>query len=483
MAELDRPWDETPFMLQGFLVEAEDLLQLQSHCQFVVVDPSRSDDSALRMLPPPLVNAWYAQPQKPAKRSRAEKTEPERSGAGSWLGHLLGALFGDRGRPSFVRPQRLAPGEELPAPHRRRPPGFDLFLALASLFERRSTEAKPRLARERLAEIPADQPLLVYPGAEPISASALKLATAGIDRVGAVAARLFAEDGGAAELQVSELREAIDELSNVVVQSPDAAMWMARMREYDSAAYARSLKTSVILMTLARHIGFPKHELQQLGMIGMLLDVGKLALPRDLLETPGPLDAAGLKVAHSHVTESVKMLESDPEVAPAVLRAVGEHHERLDGSGYPAALQDRAISIFGQLAGIVDVMVAMTSPRPYAKVFSTYEAMMHLFEAADEGRFHGPLVEQLVQSIGLFPVGSLVELSNGEVAAVSGHNPIRRLEPKVLVLTNTQQQPLPSPFERDLLYRPLDAVGRPIHIVRALPIGAYGVDPRQFYLS
>ncbi|MFC3149376.1 HD-GYP domain-containing protein [Piscinibacterium candidicorallinum] len=483
VAELDRPWDETPFMLQGFLLDADALSVLQQHCRMVVVDPSRSDDAALRALPAPLVSAWFAEPVKRVKSANTVAPDPVQPGWAASLAALIGGLFGAASGPSLERPRRLAPGEELDAPHRSRPPGFGLLMTLLGLFERRTTEIKPRAAAERLAQIPADQPLLVYPTAQPISAAALKDATAGIARVGAVAERLFAEDGGAAELEVSELRAAIDELSDVVVRSPDAAMWMARMRDYDSVAYARSLKTSVILMTLARHIGFPKHELQQLGMVGMLLDVGKLALPRELLDTPGPLDEAALAIARTHVTESVKMLESDPEVAPAVLRAVGEHHERLNGSGYPGGLKDRGISIFGQLAGLVDVMVALTSPRPYAKTFSTYEAMMHLFDAADEGQFHGPLVEQLVQSVGLFPVGSLVELSNGEVAAVSGHNPIRRLEPKVLVLTNTSQQPLPSPFERDLLYRPVDAGGRPIHIVRALPVGAYGVDPRQFYLG
>ncbi|MEO7404613.1 MAG: HD domain-containing phosphohydrolase, partial [Burkholderiales bacterium] len=165
-----------------------------------------------------------------------------------------------------------------------------------------------------------------------------------------------------------------------------------------------------------------------------------------------------------------------------VLDAVGRHHEREDGRGYPHGLKSEAIGIYGRIAGIVDTFVALTNVRPYAKTLSMHDALRSLYRWRGT-QFHEPLVEQFVQAIGVFPVGSMVELTSGDVAIVLQHNRVRRLKPRVLLLTGPDKSPLTKPVPLDLLYAPVGGNGEEITIAHALPAGAYGIDPREFYLQ
>jgi hypothetical protein len=131
------------------------------------------------------------------------------------------------------------------------------------------------------------------------------------------------------------------------------------------------------------------------------------------------------------------------------------------------------------MAAVADSFAALTSVRPYAAPMPAYDALKILYKEAGTS-YHGPLIEQFVQAIGAFPAGSLVELTSGEVATVLAHNRVRRLEPRVLVLTDAAKKPLHEPRSLDLLLQPKDADGVDIKIVRGLPTGAYGLDLRQF---
>ena len=165
----------------------------------------------------------------------------------------------------------------------------------------------------------------------------------------------------------------------------------------------------------------------------MLADVGKTKIPRALLEKPGLLSAAEFGLVKEHVNLSLHILNSGPALPPQMLQGISQHHERIDGSGYPNQLKGDKISIYGKMAAIADSFAALITARPYAKASAPQDALMNLYEWSGTS-FHEPLVEQFVQAIGVFPVGSLVELSSGEVAVVIAHNRVRRLEPRMLVL-------------------------------------------------
>jgi HD-GYP domain-containing protein (c-di-GMP phosphodiesterase class II) len=165
----------------------------------------------------------------------------------------------------------------------------------------------------------------------------------------------------------------------------------------------------------------------------------------------------------------------------AVIAGIAEHHERADGGGYPNKLALESISIYGRMAAITDSFAAMTSPRTYAATMAPFEAMKTLYAEANT-KFHAPLVEQFVQAVGIFPTGAVVELSTGEVAVVVCHNRVRRLEPRVLVVTDAARKQLSMPFELDLMTQAHGPVGsKPIRIDRGLAEGAYGLNLSALY--
>jgi hypothetical protein len=134
------------------------------------------------------------------------------------------------------------------------------------------------------------------------------------------------------------------------------------------------------------------------------------------------------------------------------------------------------------MAGIVDCYSAMTRARPWGDALSPQQALEEINKLRD-GWFSASVVDAFIQCVGLYPVGTLVELSSGEVAVVIGQNRIRRLKPRVLVLLAPDKSPNKHPAPIDLLFDPMSPDGSPYAIRRALPPGAHGIDPQEFYLS
>jgi HD-GYP domain-containing protein (c-di-GMP phosphodiesterase class II) len=239
---------------------------------------------------------------------------------------------------------------------------------------------------------------------------------------------------------------------------------------------------AVYLVAFGRHLGFPHEQLAHLGSIGLLLDIGKLRLPPALVHKQGRLTSGEFEMVKAHVAYSLDILEATPIWPDEVLEGIAQHHERMNGSGYPRGLEGDQIGLFGRMAGIADCFAALTRSRPYADAVSSYEALRSITGWGGE-YFHEPLTEQFVQSISVFPVGSLIELSSGEVAVVVSHNKVRRLKPRVLLLTDPDKTPSANPVMVDLLYEPKLGGDKPAFIKRSLPAGAFGLDPREYYLS
>jgi HD-GYP domain-containing protein (c-di-GMP phosphodiesterase class II) len=259
-------------------------------------------------------------------------------------------------------------------------------------------------------------------------------------------------------------------------------MWVARLREQDIATYGHGLQVSVYLTAFGRHLGFPKNLLSVLAQIGLLLDVGKMRLPKALLEKQGRLSGEEFEEVKAHVQHSLDILGETPAFDSEVILGIGQHHERMNGSGYPKGLVGEEISVVGRMAGIVDCFAALTNHRPYAAAVSSYEALRSITGWGGD-YFHEPLVQQFVSSVGVFPVGSMIELSTGEVAIVVAHNKVRRLKPRVLVVTGPDKTKLPHPSMLDLLYDPKMGGEQGIFIKRGLASGAYGLDLADYYLS
>jgi HD-GYP domain-containing protein (c-di-GMP phosphodiesterase class II) len=292
-------------------------------------------------------------------------------------------------------------------------------------------------------------------------------------------ARVFEQLQQRKQLDVAAISQAIQPIIGSVLRNQDAMAALVRIQRKDDYTYSHSIACAVWATVLGRHLGFNPGELHLLALGCALLDVGKAAIPQRLLSKPGPLSTLEMKLMRLHVAESVKLLQRSSDLDRRVLEIVAAHHERHDGSGYPRGIGGSQIPLGARIAGLVDSYDAMITARPYAAPRSSFEAMQELARVKGSA-FQDELVEQLMQAIGLFPTGSLVELDTGEVAIIVGQNPSRRLKPKVLIVLDANKQRCTEYPIVDLL----DPGGSscPRRIARELPPGAYGIDAQDYYL-
>jgi putative nucleotidyltransferase with HDIG domain len=253
------------------------------------------------------------------------------------------------------------------------------------------------------------------------------------------------------------------------------------MKKKNDYVYDHSIASSVWAMIFAKHLNLEKADIEMIGLGAIFMDVGKTKIPNELLEKQGALTAKEEKLMRQHVEFGVEICHQLGHLDPRAIQVVESHHERFNGTGYPAGLQGNDIPIFARIGGIVDAYDAMTTPRPYAEPISTADAMRHLNDLAGVD-FQAEMVEQFTQAVGVFPVGTLVELSSGEAAVIIAQNRVRRLRPLVMVLTDSDKTLLKRFRQLDLRTQLVDANGDSLWIKAGLPTGAYGIDASEYFL-
>ncbi len=485
VAELDRPWLETPFLMQGFLIESEQqLAQLRGLCRIVLIDRERSESRHLR------AKVVAPNPPEPAPKPTERPLTMVSQAAPTDFFQLLKLLKAyDGGAPEASRGEAplfawsvsrgvgsVAADECQPEPASQA--GVWAWLrARARKLRRR--EASPEAAHEGGEGIDADQP---YPIEVPLEQELLAAAPIHAEAMLAVT-DILRDIERQVPPDLGRAREVVQDMMHSVTRHPDALLWLTRLKRTDRYTYDHALDCSTYMMVFARHLGLPQDRIATLGMAGMLFDIGKLRLSSRLLAKTAALTPLEYDLFKTHVDSAVQILRADASIEDAVVEVVARHHERLDGSGYPLGLSGEAIGVFGEMAGIVDTFCAMTRHRSWRPAVSSQQGLEALIGLRDE-RFSAGLIDQFVQCIGIYPAGTLVELNSGEVAVVVAQNRIRRLKPRVMVLLANDHSPNANPHTIDLLYDPL-VPGRDeaYRIVRSLPERAFGIDPAQFYLA
>lgn len=276
-------------------------------------------------------------------------------------------------------------------------------------------------------------------------------------------------------------QESVRGMIESILRNPDALLWLTRLQERDAYTYAHSVNSAVLAVTFARHLGMSRDELHHIAVGTLLYDVGKMRLPAELLEKPGRLTAEEFELLKQHVGYSVEIMSKIRGMHRNSLELARTHHERYNGMGYPAGLRAGEIPVFGRIAAIVDCYDAITSDRPYGSSLSRHEAIRKIYEWRDKD-FQAELVEQFIQCLGVYPTGSLVELSTGEVGVVFAQNRVRRLRPQVMLVLDADKVAYGSFPIIDLMSESSGADDEPLEIIRAVPPGAYGIDPKKLFL-
>lgn len=283
------------------------------------------------------------------------------------------------------------------------------------------------------------------------------------------------------KLDMEALREGVNLMIDSIVRNPEALAWLSKLKRTDSYTYHHSLGASIWAATFARHLGLPREEIEQLALGGLLLDIGKTRLAERLLRATDRLAPDQMMEMQKHVEHSVKLLEESGGADPKIIGMVATHHERFDGGGYPAGLLGEEIPLYGRIAAIVDTYDAITSIRPYATPMSPHGAVSMLYEWRGID-FQPELVEQFIQAIGIYPTGTLVELTSGEVGVITSLNGTSRLRPRVMVLLDPEKHPYSEFREIDLMEETRTGDGKRLDIKRGLAPGAFGIDPQELFI-
>ncbi|MGP1677163.1 MAG: HD-GYP domain-containing protein [Burkholderiales bacterium] len=383
VSKLDRPWTETPFVFQGFILRSQKQIDLmKKYCSRVFVDPEKADLSAV---------------EAPAGGSAASI------------------------RGTTVYKESASLDVELPR------------------------------ARSAIAE----------------TASVLRQISRDVQVGGAV-------DG-------AKVRQAASDITESVVRNPDAATLLVQLQEKSGETFNRAIHVSVMMSIFGRFLQLSRESVEQLGLLGLLQDAGKLSLPTALLEKPEPLTAEETALYQTHVDHSVEILHKTPGLPNDLPGLASLHHEHFDGSGYPRGLRGVAIALPGMIAAIVDAFDTLVAPAPQGKHMSPSNALNVIYKGRGS-QFQPALVEQFIQCVGVYPVGGAVELNTGEVGIVIAQNPLRRLQPRVMVVKDAKGNEN-RPYKMLDLAKELKATPDEVYrIRRTLAYDAIKVDPRELFL-
>lgn len=280
-------------------------------------------------------------------------------------------------------------------------------------------------------------------------------------------------------INVALAKEAVAECVNSIVKSPDAMMWLTQLKKRDEYTSQHSMNVCILAISLGRQLNLSVSELNNIGLCGMMHDMGKMRIPLEILNKAGRLTAEEVKIMQSHTTLGWKLLMSSSNMYGGAVDVAYTHHERLDGRGYPRGLTAESISPYARMVAITDTYDAITSDRVYQKGRTHLDAI-NIMTAEEDTHLDSTLTIKFIECLGIYPPGNLVEMSNGEVAIVIESHPLHKLKPKVVFLLNENKQPQAQRIV-DLAEMSLDRSAQPYKIKRMVRAEDYGINLDSFY--
>lgn len=370
VAELDRPWLETPFLMQGFTIRSlSEIRKLKDYCDFVFVDKEG--------------RLW------------GDKKDPFRTG--------------------FGMPKRSADGSDDSGLQKRARKSDEKASAVETMYSRTEHQVQSGTEKEHPAAREA------YKAAHHTVSGILEDARLG-----------NALDTQAAKTVVSHCVESL-------LRNPSALMWMAKIKHVDQYTMEHCLNVCILAIAFGRHLRLEEEELVKLGAGGMLHDVGKMQIPDEILNKPAKLSEEEFAemMKHPEIGRNL-LMKSEGSMSYAVDVAFN-HHEQMDGKGYPRGLFAKELSQYSRIIAIVDAFDAMTSDRCYDASRSTLDALKEIYRERGK-QFDEELALEFIQLMGPYPPGTIVELNSGHVGIVLSSQEKKRHLPQVRVVLDKDKK-------------------------------------------
>ncbi|WP_026375116.1 HD-GYP domain-containing protein [Aestuariibacter salexigens] len=263
------------------------------------------------------------------------------------------------------------------------------------------------------------------------------------------------------------------QIVNSINRNPNALLCMTKIREKDEYLLEHSLNVSILLAHFGREFGMDNDDIDELAYAGFVHDLGKIKVPDEILHKPGRLTDEEMAIMKLHVDYGVDVLH-EIGIDPGLIQTVSEHHERLDGKGYPAGKSADEISLQGRMIAIVDVYDALTADRVYKPGMSSQKALQILLQDCPH-KYDEYLVKKFIKCVGIYPVGSLVMLSNERIAIVLQQHEEQPTKPKVRVFYSAKHRHYLESKDIDLKTESTLKIERPVMA------SEYNIDTRAFF--
>lgn len=275
--------------------------------------------------------------------------------------------------------------------------------------------------------------------------------------------------------------ESVATCVNSILHSPDAFFWLSQLKEQDKYTAQHSLNVSILSIILGRHLGLQEQQLNHLGLCGMMHDMGKMRIPSAILNKTGKLEPEEWDIMKSHTTLGHELLESSDHMFYGAIETALTHHEHMDGSGYPRNLNTNKLSFYSNIVAIADMYDAITSDRSYQKGRTHHEATKIMLNVSGS-HLDADLVIKCIESFGIYPSGSFVELNNGCIALVIEENSQFQLRPKILLILDKNKNKTSEKI-LDLAKIKIDSSNEPLNIKAIIRPDTYQIDDKKYYLE
>lgn len=278
--------------------------------------------------------------------------------------------------------------------------------------------------------------------------------------------KLLKDVAQSSEIDVLAAKEVVADCVDSILRNDTAMFWLTKIKNQDDYTAEHCLRVGILAITFGKYLQLDRKQLELLGLCGILHDVGKMQIPNHILNKTTPLTQEEFDIIKQHTSLGYQYLSSHGDIDPLVQQAAHNHHEHINGNGYPRQISEDELSLYDRLIAIVDSYDAMTSDRCYRLGMPASQAVSILYNEQHQ-HYDSQLVQLFIQMVGIYPVGSLVKMSNGQIAVVLSTNEDHKLEPVVELLTDPYRK-LIQPVAVDLSKHVTDSFGHFLKIKRSL---------------
>lgn len=279
-----------------------------------------------------------------------------------------------------------------------------------------------------------------------------------------------------------DVKEIVNRVMHSLASNPNALLLLSNLKSKAQFTVCHSINVCIISLVFGRHLGFSDKQLSDLGFAALLHDVGEVCIPKEILEKHNRgLTPEERKTMETHTVQGAEILSKNASIPPVAIEVARSHHERIDGKGYPKGLRGQDLSLFTKLVSIVDVYESVTN-NPAAKIQVSCSDALRSIYSMRETFFDGELVESFIKCLGIYPVGSVVQLSTGEVGIVISLKPDKYLLPTLMIVRDEEGKPCYPPRVINLESLKTEE-GTPKYLIaEVLEPNAFGIDLSDYII-